>query len=313
VVSWGASDFGGVPAPLTNVVSIAGGWEHSLAIVGKDPLGPFGPVVITVQPFNQRVVPGDTVRLHVMALGNSPLDYQWQFNGANIVGATSSTLILSNFQSVNSGDYLVIVSNASGSEASRAAKVRVINRPPVARASAKPVIVAPAILTVPIVVASSKSGATVILDGSLSSDPDNDPLQYFWSEQGLTDPIPSGVLVTRWLPLGKHTIVLSVSDGIDTRSDQLTLEVVTPGQAVAGLLLPTVESAIDEKNRQPLLAVLNAAQASFERGNFGAAVNQLEAFENKVRAQIQAADQSLADVLLDTAQKILNAVTATGR
>ncbi len=42
-------------------------------------------------------------------------------------------------------------------------------------------------------------------------------------------------------------------------------------------------------------------------------VDQLGAFEHKVRAQIAPSDHALADLLLDTVQKILDAVTGAGR
>ena len=46
------------------------------------------------------------------------------------------------------------------------------------------------------------------------------------------------------------------------------------------------------------MAILNAASVALERGSRGAAVNQLEAFQNKVRTQIAPADPALADALL---------------
>jgi hypothetical protein len=87
------------------------------------------------------------------------------------------------------------------------------------------------------------------------------------------------------------------------------VEVVTPGQPIARSLLVVVESGTSAKDHQPLAAILNGAMAAFNRGNWFAAVNQLQAFQYKVRAQIAPFDPALAEMLASTAQKILDAVT----
>src|SRR5205807_2416005 len=46
---------------------------------------------ITTQPVNQTVTAGQTATFTVVASGTAPLSYQWQKNGANIAGATSSS------------------------------------------------------------------------------------------------------------------------------------------------------------------------------------------------------------------------------
>ena len=69
-------------------------------------------------------------------------------------------------------------------------------------------------------------GATpVLLDGTGSSDPEDDPLTYQWSVDGTvvsTDPAP-----TIQLPLGMHTVTLLVNDGVfDSPADELIVEIV---------------------------------------------------------------------------------------
>jgi len=59
--------------------------------------------------------------------------------------------------------------------------------------------------------ATSKQGAVVQLDGSQSSDPDLDPLSYVWKD-GNTQ-IAEGAIVSVTLPVGTHSITLTVSDG----------------------------------------------------------------------------------------------------
>ena len=75
------------------------------------------------------------------------------------------------------------------------------NRPPVPRASASP---NPAEATGP-------DGATVVLDGTASTDPDGDPLLYTWREGDVTQ--GSGKTFAAKLPLGAHQITLMVNDG----------------------------------------------------------------------------------------------------
>ena len=73
----------------------------------------------------------------------------------------------------------------------------------------------------------SSSGTAVTLDGSGSTDPDEDPLTYTWtgpfSEGGGT---VTGVNPTVTLPLGTHTIGLVVDDGTETDSDDVDVSIV---------------------------------------------------------------------------------------
>jgi hypothetical protein len=83
--------------------------------------------IITAQPVSQTVPAGANLNLSVSAAGAST--YQWQFNSNNIRGATSSSLAITNAQLANQGNYVVIVSNASGAIASSNATLTV-NVPP---------------------------------------------------------------------------------------------------------------------------------------------------------------------------------------
>jgi len=73
------------------------------------------PPTITVQPTNQTAFVGGTAVFSVTAAGSRPLSYQWSFGVSNIVGATNPTLVLSNVQFTNAGNYTVLVTNANGS------------------------------------------------------------------------------------------------------------------------------------------------------------------------------------------------------
>lgn len=83
-------------------------------------------VTVVVPPASQGVAPGSNVTLQVTAnCGRFTryLSYQWQFNGTNISGATSSNLFLTNFQAAMSGAYSVSVINASNYVANFTAQV----------------------------------------------------------------------------------------------------------------------------------------------------------------------------------------------
>ena len=94
------------------------------------------PPAIIVQPTNQAVAVGATVTLAVTATGTAPLNYQWQVNGTNLVnssgqisGATSRSLNISNAQTTNSGNYMVIVTGPGGSITSSVAVLTVASSP----------------------------------------------------------------------------------------------------------------------------------------------------------------------------------------
>jgi hypothetical protein len=71
------------------------------------------PPSVTAQSPSQTVVAFFDTMLSVSAAG-APLSYQWRFNGANIVGATDSTLLLTNVQPANQGIYNVAIVNSAG-------------------------------------------------------------------------------------------------------------------------------------------------------------------------------------------------------
>ncbi len=69
---------------------------------------------LSASPQSQTVTAGSNVTFNVGVHGAPTLSYQWQFNGEDIPGATSSTLILSNLVPANSGNYSVIINNPAG-------------------------------------------------------------------------------------------------------------------------------------------------------------------------------------------------------
>jgi alpha-tubulin suppressor-like RCC1 family protein len=70
--------------------------------------------LITSQPTGQSPVPGFNATFTVGAGGTPPLYYQWQFNGTNIPGATTSAYTVTNVQAGNLGNYSVVLTNSAG-------------------------------------------------------------------------------------------------------------------------------------------------------------------------------------------------------
>lgn len=81
--------------------------------------------VITNQPLGKTIGLGGGARISVSAIGNTPLAYQWRFNGANIAGGTNSTLLMLNVQFSDAGNYSVLVTNSLGTTLSSNASLNV--------------------------------------------------------------------------------------------------------------------------------------------------------------------------------------------
>jgi hypothetical protein len=70
---------------------------------------------LTVQPASQTVTAGQKATFNVTATGTAPLSYQWQENGADVTGATSTSYTTPVTTTADSGEqFRVIVSNVAG-------------------------------------------------------------------------------------------------------------------------------------------------------------------------------------------------------
>jgi alpha-tubulin suppressor-like RCC1 family protein len=83
------------------------------------------PPAITTQPTNQAVSSLNTATFSVTASGTAPLSFQWWFNGLVLPAQTNSSLILTNVQATNAGNYSVVVTNSYGSVTSAVATLTV--------------------------------------------------------------------------------------------------------------------------------------------------------------------------------------------
>jgi hypothetical protein len=86
---------------------------------------------ISTQPSNQAASVGQTATFSVVATGTSPLSYQWQKNGANISGGTSSSYTTpATTTADNDATFRVGISNSAGTVTSSSATLTVSSTPP---------------------------------------------------------------------------------------------------------------------------------------------------------------------------------------
>ena len=204
-----------MPEGLSNVVAIAA-TIHTLALVGS------GAPAITVQPFSRLVQEGSSVNLTAMAAGLGSLSYQWQFNGADILGATNSTLHLPNVQAACAGAYALVVTNALGPATSQAAILTTIPTVP-------DIVQQPEEETV------ATAGGTVAL--SVVVGPGTEPFNYQWLLNGTN----MAGATSPWLVLpnvqaaqaGVYAVVVTNATGSVT--SQAALLTVTPAAPVIDL------------------------------------------------------------------------------
>jgi len=111
------------------------------------------------------------------------------------------------------------------------------------------------------------------------------------------------------LPVGTNSITLSVSDGLASSQQTITVAVITFAQAVDQL--EAVVNA-DVTHKKSLLAILNAALVSIDRSHPAVTLGLLRVFQDRVKAQISPSDPALAQSLIDEAQSIINALVAGG-
>jgi hypothetical protein len=100
---------------------------NTLCLIGH--YGANCPPVITQQPPCATAIVGGTATFSAAAGGSVPLGYQWQRNGVNIAGATTSTLTIPNAYYTDAGSYTLVVANAVGSATSSPATLGVLPVP----------------------------------------------------------------------------------------------------------------------------------------------------------------------------------------
>jgi alpha-tubulin suppressor-like RCC1 family protein len=165
------SGFGGglpaLPAGLGQITNIVAGPAHALA-VRKGVLTP----LILRSPQSQAKVAGDSATFKVSAWSRRQPAYHWQFNDADITGATNDTFVVTNVQSSNLGQYRARVSNGAGSVYSAEATLEMI---------LPPSILSP---VTPQTVWVRWGDTTNLSVSAVAQGMDLSPLNYFWYKDG---------------------------------------------------------------------------------------------------------------------------------
>ncbi|MBN2507691.1 MAG: tandem-95 repeat protein [Verrucomicrobia bacterium] len=136
-----------------------------------------------------------------------------------------------------------------------------------------------------LVLACDNLAAQVVLDATLSTDPENDALTYVWMVDG--QPVGTDALQTATLEVGTHEITLVVNDnaavGAGSSTCTLTVSVVDGCEAVEELMLLVEQSDIARKLKQTFHRELREACAQFAHGRCAEGLQHLMALQDKIR------------------------------
>lgn len=113
-----------VLSPFAGLIDEPGLYDRALsgveieAIYNAGAAGKCGWPTVIRQPRNAVGYWGKSIIFTVGAVGVAPLSYQWQTDSGPIAGATESSLVLTNLQLTNAGNYYVVITNSLGSTTS---------------------------------------------------------------------------------------------------------------------------------------------------------------------------------------------------
>jgi alpha-tubulin suppressor-like RCC1 family protein len=126
-------------------------------------------VIVSAQPVNQTNAAGDSATFNVVAGGTSPFTYQWLFKGTDIIGATNSSLVLTNVQSNDEGAYGAVVASLYDSVVSSNATLSVLPSPPriATQASSQSVVANSTVIVLATIYGSSPIAVQWLFNGAI--------------------------------------------------------------------------------------------------------------------------------------------------
>jgi hypothetical protein len=164
-------------------------------------IGVAEPPTISTQPQSQTTVAGSSVTFSVTATGKGPITYQW-YSSAWPCSSNTPTLILTNVQKTNEGNYYVDVANAAGTVTSQIATLTV-----------NPSLTAPTIMIQP-VNQTVAEGATIVFSVTANG---TAPLAYQWRKNGVNiQGATSAVFTIQTVQIaeaGSYSVVIDNSAG----------------------------------------------------------------------------------------------------
>ena len=234
--STGAYAFSGLPSGAYSITPNGKGYTYTPAMQSvnitngnmtgvnfSDAASPVAPS-ITTQPANQTVTAGQTATFSVVAGGTAPLTYQWQKNGVNIAGATSTSYTTPATATTDSGStFDVVVSNSVGSVTSSAATLTVNAAPVAPSITAQP--------TSQTVTAGQTATFSVVAGGTA-------PLTYQWQKNGVNVAGATGTSYTTPATAtvdSGSTFDVVVSNSIGNITSSAATLTVNPGQVAPSI------------------------------------------------------------------------------
>jgi hypothetical protein len=216
VVAWGDDEAADPVGGMSNVIAIANGADHALAVR----TGPATPV-ITFEPTNQYQIAGGSVTFTARGAGLYGVTYQWQTNGVNLSGITNATLTLTNVQAAQAGIYDVVVNDngGMGSIVSSNANLYLVTPPIIVSETPMPTNQ----------VAIFQTNMTLSVSASAPGQFNGFPLSYQWQFNGTNI---SGATSTNYSFLadttspGTYSVIVSNAVGSASASWQVTLTYV---------------------------------------------------------------------------------------
>jgi hypothetical protein len=194
------------------------------------PAAAVAPTIMT-QPVSAMVNAGESASFVIAADGTAPLSYQWQRDGADIVGANAATYATPPTVAADNGaTFRVVVANSAGTAISNSAALSVM-----------PAATAPAITQQPAnasVAVGQTATFSVVATGTL-------PLAYQWQRDGAA--IPGATVASYTTPAAQiadngalFRVVVSNAFGSATSANAtLGVSTAAPGPVTVTLAVPT--------------------------------------------------------------------------